>query len=268
MRGFVVFKSQIFSNAKLTTFSPSLFPVPLFPYYLSPSLFSVFFSRRPFLLFLGGKVPDGGGFKDPSELCVAVNNRQKSRQAIRSALDRAVGWQQWMVDRCVCVRYVCVWLCTCVLCVCACVSVHVKKRWQSKLYLYYRTSPSLLTFPFRLPSFTLCYFLHPLLHPTYLHSLPSPFFQLPPPSTSSTPSCWLPSVSSNCLPTLLYRFIRCILLLPFIFFFSTSLSTLLFLPSLPLCSILLLPLPILYPFTRPLIPPPSLPLLSPLLSLL
>ena len=73
----------------------------LFHFFLSIP-HSHFFSHP-----LGGKEAEGDGFKDPSELCVAVNNRQKSRQAIRSALDKAVGWQQWMVDRCVCVR-VCV----------------------------------------------------------------------------------------------------------------------------------------------------------------
>ena len=45
------------------------------------------------------KGKSGMQFKDPSELCVAVNNRERSKRAIRYALDRAEGWQQWMVDR-------------------------------------------------------------------------------------------------------------------------------------------------------------------------
>ena len=55
----------------------------------------------PFLsiIFLGMKGKSGMQFKDPSELCVAVNNRERSKRAIRYALDRAEGWQQWMVDR-------------------------------------------------------------------------------------------------------------------------------------------------------------------------
>ena len=38
-------------------------------------------------------------YKDPAELCVGVNDRAVARRAVRAAANRAVGWQQWMVDR-------------------------------------------------------------------------------------------------------------------------------------------------------------------------